>query len=188
MTHTQDGAANAAGTPPLVVDFAGKLKDLHAVPARRSKFTARSSTVYIFPQRTTPAPSPAAGLARLRAEADPVHATVRRKISAQLPAWVRSLTTRRILMMGAVACYALILFNLIYGIASLSRMKSWHPVQSVNATELQRAIASPVDAGRRPDLPLAASLAAIAPALSTLDPAVDGNGPGPHRRGALTAR
>ena len=187
MTHTQDGAANAPGTPPLVVDFAGKLKDLRAAPTRRSKITSPSSTIYIFPPRTTHAPRPAAGIANLPAEADPVRAMVRRKLSAQLPAWVRSLTTRRILMMGAVACYALILFNLIYGIASLSRMKSWHAVQAVNATELQRAMTAQVDTGSRLDLPLAASPSAIA-ALNTRDPALNGNRPGPRRRAELTAR
>jgi hypothetical protein len=185
MTHTQDGAANAPGTPPLVVDFAGKLKDLRASPARRSKIKAPSSTIYFFPPRTTHAPRPVAGIANLPAKADPVRAMVRRKLSAQLPAWVRYLTTRRILMMGAVACYALILFNLIYGIASLSRMKSWHPVQAVNATELQRAMTPPVDIGRRLDLPLAVSPAAIAPSLN---PSVNVNRPDPRRRAELTAR
>lgn len=186
MTQTQDGAADAAGTSLLLVDFAGKLKNLHSTPARHPKITSPSSTIYIFPSRTTHAPRPAAGLARPPAEADPVRAVVRRKLSAQLPGWVRSLTTRRMLMMGAAACYALILFNLIYGIASLSRMKSWHPVHAVNAAELQRAMAPPVDTVRRSDLPLPASpAAASAPALRAPEPAASGARPSP-RRGAAT--
>src|SRR5512141_2782115 len=183
MTHTQDGAANAAGSSLLVVDFAGKLKDLHATPARHSKIASPSSTICIFPRRTLHAPHPASGPARSPAGVEPEHTTMRGKLSAQLPAWIRSLTTRRLLMIGAAACYALILFNLIYGIASLSRMKSWHPVQAVNATELQRAMTPPADAGHRPVLPLAASPAAGGPALPT--PAVMSDRPS-VRRGAAT--
>ena len=81
MTHTQDGAANAAGTSSLVVDFASKLKDLHAAPARRSKITAPSSTIYIFPPRTTHAPHSADGHAHLAVEADATRAMVRRIFS-----------------------------------------------------------------------------------------------------------
>jgi hypothetical protein len=185
MAHLQDGTADAAGTSRLVVDFARKLKDLHPPSARRSKITLPPSAIYRFPLRTTHTPHLATDPACPRAEADPAPAMVRRKLSAQLPAWVCVLTVRRMLMIGATACYALILFNLIYGIASLSRMKSWHPVQVVNATELQRAMAPPVDS-RRVDLPLAAASAAgVAPALRTPEPAVNGTRP-TLRRGAAT--
>ena len=70
-----------------------------------------------------------------------------RKSFAGLPRWIRALTTRRILILGAAACYALILFNLIYGIASLARLKSWRPLPAVNAMELQRTMATPAENG-----------------------------------------
>ena len=178
MIHTQDGAADTAGPSLLVVDFAGRLKDLHATPARRSKINSRPSTVHILPPRTARAPRHASGEPRPPADAAPGHAMVSGRLPAQLPAWVRALTTRRILVIGAAACYALILFNLVYGIASLSRMKSGHPVQAANASELQREMAPPVDTGRRLDLPLAASPAVIAPAPRHT--AAGGNRPG-HR-------
>ena len=42
-------------------------------------------------------------------------------------------------MLGALACYALILFNLIYGVATLARLKGLRPpIPSVNALEPQR--------------------------------------------------
>src|ERR1019366_838662 len=67
-------------------------------------------------------------------------AQAHRKLSAHLPGWIRLLTTRRALVLGAAVCYLLIIFNLIYGVASLARLKPWRPLHDVTATELQRAM------------------------------------------------
>ena len=184
MTHLQDGAADAAGTSRLVIDFAGKLKDLHAAPARRSRISSPPSPVYIFPPRKAHTPARADSPSLRTAEMDPALALTPRKLSTQLPGWVRVLTSRRMLMIGAAACYALILFNLVYGIATLSRMQSWRSVPAVNATELQRAIAPTADP-RRVDLPLAVAPAGVAPALRTPEPPINGTRP-TLRRGAAT--
>ena len=68
--------------------------------------------------------------------------TTRPRMSAGLPGWIRSLTTRRALLLGAIACYALILFNLLYGIATLARLKSLRPLPAVSAAEPQRQLAA----------------------------------------------
>ena len=155
----QDRATDTARVP-LVVDLASRLKvaDTHR---RRHKSASSPSRIYLFPAANTRVmppshnvrlmrPTPAMRLhivdspAQISAGAQA--SATRRRISAGLPVWIRTLTTRRALMLGAIACYALIMFNLIYGIATLARLKSLRPLPPVAATEPQRPMAAVVDA------------------------------------------
>lgn len=142
------------GTSPFVIDLASRMKNIRPVRSPRSSVDASSSEIYIFP---APARSALPDASR----------RWYRKSFAGLPRWIRALTMRRVLILGAAACYALILFNLIYGIASLARLQPGRPIPLVNALELQRAKATPPANG----LPVnwAASTVAVAVA-GRLDP------------------
>lgn len=169
------------GRVPLVVDLVSRMKvaDTHR---HRRRSTSSPSRIYVFPARNTRLirPSYNTRLVRttppMRLHSVPPPAQVsagaqesakRQRIFAGLPLWMRTLTTRRALILGAIACYALILFNLIYGIATLARLKSLRPLPAVSAAEPQR--------------PLAAVAAAILPhsAPTIVSPMADAGVPGP---------
>jgi hypothetical protein len=154
MTHTKDGAAESAATSSLVVDLAGKMKDFHSPQTRGPKITlASSSTIYIFPSRRAPLPRTATTPPLLRVEHDAAQAHACKQVSARLPRWIRSMTTRHALVLGTAACYLLIIFNLIYGVASVARLNAWRPVPAASAIDLQRhAMAAPVECERASNL------------------------------------
>jgi len=154
----QDRATDAHRVPQ-VVNLASRLKV--ADTYRRPRKSASSpSRIYLFPanpgvrhpshnvRRMRPTPA-----MRLHIVDSPAQistgaqdSATRRRVSAGLPVWIRTLTTRRALMLGAIACYALIMFNLIYGIATLARLKSLRPLPTVAAAEPQRPMAAVADA------------------------------------------
>jgi hypothetical protein len=154
----QDRATDT-GRVPLVVDLASRLKVADTTHRRRHKSASSPSRMYLFPAANTRVMPPSHNVRlmrptpamRLHIVDSPAHisagaSATRRRISGGLPGWIRTLTTRRALMLGAIACYALIMFNLIYGIATLARLKSLRPLPPVAATEPQRPMAAVADA------------------------------------------
>ena len=159
MTDNREGVAHSSPTSPLIVDLTGRLKKhtrtSHA--RRKVKSASASSTIYLFP-------APRANSTRNEM---PVRADEPAQRSRRLPRWIRSLTAWHGLVAGAIACYVLILCNLVYGLTSMAQLKAWRPLQGATISELQRrALTAPVECeqGQR----LAASGVAAAPLASVL--------------------
>ena len=141
---TDGGAKNTHDNAAFVVDLTSRIKTMP--PARARKAAPASSVVYFFPaqrRRRHDDPPATAGSDECAAAAqrtgDPGFKFSRR---------AAPLDTGRVLLLGALACYALILFNLIYGVASVSetRVVQPHPAQRLNTSELQKQIGLPADA------------------------------------------
>ena len=158
MSPIEDRAAEHraadAGRVPSVINLASRMKAEHS---RRRPRISSPSRIYVFPSRNTRVmrtsrdtrhvrASPAMRLHTVdppaQASAGMQKSALRRRTSTRLPVWIRPLTTRRALVIGAIACYALIMFNLIYGIAALARLKSLRPLPAVSAAEPQRPLAA----------------------------------------------
>ena len=150
-----DGALNLGGASPFVVNLASRMKNIHSMRPPRAGADTTASEIYIFPAppRHTPASPGQEDSTRWY-----------RQSFAGLPRWIRALTMRRVLILGAAACYALILFNLIYGIASLARLKAWRTMPAANAMELQRASIATVEGGLQGIAPNSVLIGGIAPA------------------------
>src|SRR3954470_22314408 len=131
MIDTRKIAMLSRGTSPLIVDITGRIKQPQrsAQQRRRTKFSPRASTrIYAFPARQV---NP-----RHQENSSPAREST--STSRRLVVWLRSLTAWHGLMAGAVACYVLIICNLIYGLSSLAQLKVWRPLQGAAVSELQR--------------------------------------------------
>jgi hypothetical protein len=170
MTHTKNGAAVSSGTSSLVVYLTGRRKHLHSWHPHRPKNTLPApTTIYVFPSRPTKSPRRATPL---RDTEHPVQQKRgRQELWARLPRWIHALTTWHALMLGAAACYLLIIFNLVYGLTSLAQLKAWRPLQAVSAADPQRrALAAPVECEPAPSWPAASvPTARIASVLCATD-------------------
>ena len=159
MFDAREGVAPSSTTSSPIVDLTGRRKKATRVPhARRpAKAASASSTIYVFPARPVIA-------TRQEVPGKPTGAAHR---SRRFPRWLRSLTAWHGLIAGAIACYVLILCNLIYGVTSMAQFKVWRPLQSATISEFQRrALAAPAECeqGQR----IAGGSAATAPIASVL--------------------
>ena len=138
MTDTTEGSARSPANSPLIVDLTGRMKKkARSQHARQpAKSAASAPMIYVFPARQV---SPPAGDAPSKTP-EPAHSARR------FPRWLRSLTAWHGLIAGAIACYVLIVCNLIYGLTSMAQLKVWRPLQGPAMSELQRrALTAPVE-------------------------------------------
>jgi hypothetical protein len=143
---TDGGAKNRHDSAAFVVDLASRMKTPPAVRPRPRNAGPASSIVYFFPAqrgRRYDDPPPAA---RAGECASPLPQAGDTAVRFTRPAF--PFDTGRALLLGALGCYALILFNLIYGVASVSdtRIAQIPPAQRFNTNELQKQIGLPADA------------------------------------------
>lgn len=131
----------------FVVSLASRARRPHPIRTQRADESAQSSRIYFFPiQARRVAPAPLTPAFEIATAAQPDIAPIPvESIEAKPPmtasaergriAWTRRIETRHALWLGAAACYALIIFNFVYGLSSLARMKPWPTLPIGYATD-----------------------------------------------------
>jgi hypothetical protein len=141
MIDTKKIAAPPPATSPLIVDLTGRMKKpmRSSQVRRRTKFAPHASTrIYAFPaHQVNPSRHEISSPARESTST-----------SRRLTLWLRSLTAWHGLVAGAIACYVLIICNLIYGLSSMAQLKVWRPLDGAAVSELQRRTTTPAECER----------------------------------------
>lgn len=150
---TNEGAIEAGNRPPFVVDFASRVNRVRARRPRRRQTADRRAAPVVYVFSANPRFTPFARTAPAeRASARDIdegrnHAAPQRPSKTAIPLHrFTGLSASRALLIGAIACYALILFNLVYGIVSMGYPRSATPAAPARpAGEAARAGAHPLD-------------------------------------------
>jgi hypothetical protein len=170
--QTQNGIGRPGETSPFVVSLASRARRHRSSRARAELEGLRSSRLYYFPQRTAHEPLKPAALivsqqsceSSREASATFDKPTLPPSSIAARPSPAKRFETRHALLFGVLACYALILFNLVYGLTALARLKAWTAVPAGQS----------VAGGQAPSLNIKSLLSSVlAPGLCRTEPSFD---------------